>query len=69
MNKTLRNTLPLKKLEDAFAGISHSNYKRGKVSAMLHKGAGDGSNSQIILKWPRYYIFFNNSQAKKKLSK
>ena len=40
----------------------------GKVSAMLHKGAGDGSNSQLILimKWPRYYMFFNNSQAKKK---
>ena len=32
---------------------------------MLYKGAGDGSNSQLILKWPRY-IFFNNSQARKK---
>ena len=29
----------------------------GKVSAKLHKGAGDGSNSQLILKWHRYYIF------------
>ena len=36
----------------------------GKVSTMLHKDAGDGSNSQLILKWPRYYMFFNNSQAK-----
>ena len=44
---------------------SHSHYKWGKVSTMLHKGAGDSSNSQFILKWPSYYIFFNNSQAKK----
>ena len=35
---------------------------------MLHKGAGDGCNSQSILKWPRYYIFCNNSKAKTKLS-
>ena len=37
----------------------------GSASAMLHIGAGNGSNSQLILKQPRYYVFFNNSQAKK----
>ena len=66
MNKTLRNTLPLKKnwKMHLLVLVTHVT-NGGKVSAMLPKGAGDGSNSQLILKWPRYYIFFNNSQAKK----
>ena len=35
---------------------------------MLHKGADDGSNYQLILKWPRYCTFCNNSQAQTKFS-
>ena len=37
----------------------------GKINAMLNKDAGDGSNSQLILKWPRCYIFLNDSQAER----
>ena len=51
MKKTLRNEknwkMPLLVLVTQI-----TNW--GKVSAMLHESAGDGSNSQVILKWPRY---------------
>ena len=40
----------------------------GKASTVSHKDGNDGSTSQLILKWPKYYIFCNNSQAKTKFS-
>ena len=64
MNDTLRNTLPLMHLLVLVTHIING----GKANAMLHKGLGDGSNSQLMLKWPRYYIFFNNSRAKEFLN-
>ena len=40
---------------------------RGKAEVMLHTGAGQSSNYQIILKLLRYDIFCNNLQCKKNL--
>ena len=38
---------------------------RGKAEVMLHIGAGQSSNYQIILKLLGYHIFCNNLQCKK----
>ena len=38
---------------------------RGKVEVMLHIGAGQSNNHQIILKLFGYDIFGNNLQCKK----
>ena len=40
---------------------------RGKAEVMLHIGAGQSSNYQIILKLFGYDIFCNNLQCKKNL--
>ena len=40
---------------------------RGKARVMLHIGAGQSNNHQIILKLFGYDIFCNNFQCKKKL--
>ena len=54
MNKPIHNTLPLKKWK-MYVLVLVTHITNGiKVSTVLHKGAGDGSNSQLILKWPRY---------------
>ena len=45
--------------------ITHVTY-RGKVRVMLHIGAGQSNNHQIILKLFGYDIFCNNLQCKKK---
>ena len=39
--------------------------KRGKAEVMLHIGAGQSSNYQIILELFRYDIFCNNLKRKK----
>ena len=44
--------------------ITHVTY-RGKVRVMLHIGAGQSNNHQIILKLFGYDIFCNNLQCKK----
>ena len=38
---------------------------RGKAEVMLHIGAGQSINYQIILKFLGYDIFWNNLQCKK----
>ena len=38
---------------------------RGKPGVMLHIGAGESNNHQIILKLFGYDIFYNNLQSKK----
>ena len=40
---------------------------RGKADVMLHIGAGQNSNYQIILQLYRYDILCNNLQCKKNL--
>ena len=47
--------------------ITHVTY-RGKARVMLHIGAGQSNNHQIILKLFGYDILFNNLQYKKILS-
>ena len=44
--------------------ITHVTY-RGKARVMLHIGAGQSNNHQIILKLFGYDIFCNNLQLKK----
>ena len=44
--------------------ITHVTY-RGKARVMLHIGAGQSNNHQIILKLLGYDIFCNNLQCKK----
>ena len=44
--------------------ITHITY-RGKVRVMLHIGAGQSNNYQIILKLLGYDIFCNNLKRKK----
>ena len=44
--------------------ITHVTY-RGKARVMLHIGAGQSNNHQIILKSLRYGIFCNNLQCEK----
>ena len=44
--------------------ITHVKY-RGKARVMLHIGAGQSNNHQIILKLFGYDIFWNNLQWKK----
>ena len=44
--------------------ITHVTY-RGKARVMLHIGAGQSNNHQIILKLFGYDIFCNNLQCKK----
>ena len=44
--------------------ITYVTY-RGKASVMLHIGAGQSNNHQIILKLFGYDIFCNNLQLKK----
>ena len=44
--------------------ITHVTY-RGKARVMLHVGAGQRNNHQIILKLFGYDIFCNNLQRKK----
>ena len=44
--------------------ITHVTY-RGKARMMLHIGAGQSNNHQIILKLFGYDIFCNNLQLKK----
>ena len=46
--------------------ITHVKY-RGKARVMLHIGAGQSKNHQIILKLLGYDIFCNNSKRKKNL--
>ena len=46
--------------------ITHVTYK-GKGRVMLHIGAGQSNNNQIILKLFGYDIFYNNLQCKKNL--
>ena len=41
--------------------------KRGKAEVMLHVGAGQSSNYQIILELFGYDIFRNNLQCRKSL--
>ena len=59
-----------KKLLSEFGGIrgiNHLRYRWGKARLMLHIGAGQSNNHQIILKLFRYDIFCNNFQCKKNL--
>ena len=42
-----------------------TNRRKGEV--MLHIGAGQSNNYQIILELFRYHIFCNNFQCKKKI--
>ena len=44
--------------------ITHITY-RGKARVMLHIGAGQSNNHQIILEFFGYHIFCNNFQCKK----
>ena len=44
--------------------ITHVTY-RGKAEVMLHIGAGQSNNNQIILKLFGYDTFCNNLQYKK----
>ena len=46
--------------------ITHATY-RWKARVMLHIGAGESNNHQIILKLFGYDIFCNNLQCKKNL--
>ena len=46
-------------------GINHHVTNRGKAEVMLHLGAGQSDNYQIILKLFGYDIFCNNLQCKK----
>ena len=39
----------------------------GKAEVMLHTGAGQSNNYQIILKLFGYYVFHNNLQCKNNL--
>ena len=69
MNNTPYNTLPLKKILKMHLLVLVTPITNDdKASAMSHKSACNGSNSQLILKWSSYYIFCNNSQTKTKLS-
>ena len=47
--------------------ITHVTY-RGKARVILHIGAGQSNNHQIILQFFGYDIFCNNLQCKKILS-
>ena len=46
--------------------ITHVTY-RGKAEVMLHIGAGQSSDHQIILELFRYEIFCNNLKHKKQI--
>ena len=68
MNNTFHNTLPLNDTFPCILEVSVTHItNRGETSAMLHTEASHGNNSQLVLKWPRYYIFCNNLQAKMNL--
>ena len=57
------NNLQRKKFEREFGGIrgiNHPRYIWGKARVMLHTGAGQSNNSQIILELFGCEIFYNN---------
>ena len=66
------NNLQCKKIFSELGGIrgiNHPRYSlthRGKARVMLHIGAGQSNNNQIILKLFGYDTFCNNLQYKKK---
>ena len=47
--------------------ITYVTNTRGKAEVMLHAGAGQSNNYQIILELFGYDIFCNNLQCKKNL--
>ena len=46
--------------------ITHVTY-RGKARVMLHIGAGQSSNHQIVIELFRYDTFYNNLKRRKNL--
>ena len=50
------------------ASITHITNGARLARCNIYMHANHSYNSQMILKWHSYYIFFNNSQAKKILS-
>ena len=46
--------------------LTHVTY-RGKAEVILHIGAGQSNNHQIILKLFGYDIYYNNLQCRKNL--